>query len=96
MVEDQDDQEMTVKLIDFGFGSRILEGVKLRAKVGTFVYLGVPSGTNAPKTHRWAGENLPTWRIIPFSKWLVTPIYKPFRPFGRGITPFRGRTSHGY
>ena len=37
-----------------------------------------------------------TWRIIPFSKWLVTPIYKPFRPFGRGITPFRGLTNHGY
>ena len=32
--------EITVKLIDFGFGSRILEGVKLRAKVGTFVRLG--------------------------------------------------------
>ena len=27
-----------------------------------------------------------TWRIIPVSKWLVTPIYKPFGPFGRGIT----------
>ena len=27
-----------------------------------------------------------TWRIIPVSKWLVTPIYKPFKPFGRGIT----------
>ena len=25
-----------------------------------------------------------TWRITPLSKWLVTPIYKPFRPFGRG------------
>ena len=24
-----------------------------------------------------------TWRIIPVSKWLVTPIYKLFRPFGR-------------
>jgi len=22
-------------------------------------------------------EYVPTWRIIPFSKWLVTPIYKP-------------------
>ena len=33
-----------------------------------------------------------TWRIIPVSKWLVTPIYKPFRQFGRGITPFRGLT----
>ena len=29
----------------------------------------------------------PTWRIIPASKWLVTTIYKPFGPFGRGITP---------
>ena len=38
----------------------------------------------------------PTWRIIPFSEWLVTPIYKPFRPFGRGINPFRGLTNHGY
>lgn len=38
--EDQEIQELTVKLIDFGFGSRILEGVKLRAKVGTFVRLG--------------------------------------------------------
>ena len=26
-----------------------------------------------------------TWRIIPVSKWLVTPIYKPFRPFISGI-----------
>ncbi len=25
-------------------------------------------------------------------KWLVTPIYKPFRPFGRGITLLRGLT----
>ena len=25
-------------------------------------------------------------------KWLVTPIYKPFRPFIGGITPFRGLT----
>ena len=33
------------------------------------------------------------WRIIPVSKRLVTPIYKPFRPFGRGPTTLlRGRT----
>ena len=32
------------------------------------------------------------WRIIPVSKWLVTPIYKPSRPFGRP----RGLTNHGY
>ena len=29
-------------------------------------------------------------------KWLVTPIYKPFRPFGMGVTLLRGLTSHGY
>ena len=38
----------------------------------------------------------PTWRIIAVSKWLVTPIYKPFRPFGRGTTLLRGLTNHGY
>ena len=37
-----------------------------------------------------------TWRIIPVSKWLVTPIYKPFSPFGRGITLLRGLTNRGY
>ena len=37
-----------------------------------------------------------TWRIIPVSKWLVTPVYKLFRPFGKGITPVRGLTNHGY
>ena len=33
-----------------------------------------------------------TWRIIPVSKWLVTFIYEPFSPFGRGITLLRGLT----
>ena len=37
-----------------------------------------------------------TWRIIPVSKWLVTTIYKPFRPFGRGLTLLGGLTNHGY
>ena len=37
-----------------------------------------------------------TWRIIPVSKWLITPRYKPFRPFGRGTTPFRRLTNYGY
>ena len=27
-----------------------------------------------------------TWRIIPASKWLVTPMYKAFRPFRRNKT----------
>ena len=39
-------------------------------------------------------ETSPAWRIIPVSKWLVTRICKPFRPFIRGITPFRGLTNH--
>ena len=28
----------------------------------------------------------PIWRISPVSKWLVSPIYKPLNPFGRGTT----------
>ena len=31
-----------------------------------------------------------TGRIIPLSKLLVTLIYKPFRPFGRGTIPYLG------
>ena len=30
------------------------------------------------------------------SKWFVTPISKPFRPFGRGTSLLRGLTKHGY
>merc|ERR1719188_1579068 len=45
--EEGADNEMTVKLIDFGFGCRILSGVRLRAKVGSFLY-------NAPEV--LAGE----------------------------------------
>ena len=40
-----------------------------------------------------------TWRIIPVSKYQVVtnPIYKPFRPLGRGPTTlFSGLTNHGY
>ena len=53
------------------------------------------SFTGWSSASRWALEP-PTWRIIPVSKWLATPIYMPFRPFGRGITPVRGLTNHGY
>ena len=58
-----------------------------------------------PGKDRWLASPLPwtswftmapSWRIIPVSKWLVTPVYKPFRPFGRWTTPFRGLTNHGY
>ena len=37
-----------------------------------------------------------TWRIIPASNKSVTPIYKQFRPLGRGTTLLRGLTNHGY
>ena len=41
---------------------------------------------------KWAQQNsyFSTWRIIPFSKWLVTPIYYPFRPFLEGEQPQLG------
>ena len=32
----------------------------------------------------WHGVGAPTWRITPLSNQLATPIYEPFRPFGRG------------
>ena len=43
----------------------------------------------------WSLGSTTTWRIIPHSKWLVTPMYKPFRPFARGTTLLRGLTHHG-
>ena len=49
------------------------------------------------KKKRWAQRHLDVLEDHPSGcKWLVTPIYKPFRPFIRGITPFRGLTNHGY
>ncbi len=47
----------------------------------------------ATSTKMFSSKHGGTWRIIPVSKWLVTPIYKPFRqfrPFGREITPVGG------
>ena len=37
-----------------------------------------------------------TWRIIPLRKSLITTIYTPFKPFGRGTTLLRGLPNHGY
>ena len=54
------------------------------------------SESSHKETVEMSSVEFPAWRIIPVSKWLVTPIYKPFRPFIRGITPFRGLTNHGY
>ena len=39
------------------------------------------------------GVHPSTWRIIPLSKWLVTTIYKPFKPFVRGTTLLTGLTN---
>ena len=37
---------------------------------------------------------VPTWRIIPANKWLVTSIYQPFRPFVRAFLDLlRGLTN---
>ena len=32
----------------------------------------------------------PTWRIIPVSKWLVTPVYKPSKGHLEGEQPYLG------
>ena len=37
-------------------------------------------------SHKKKPRGSHTWRIIPASKWLITTIYKPFKPFGRGTT----------
>ena len=34
-----------------------------------------------------------TWRIISLNKWLVTPMNKPFMPFGRGTIRVMGHTN---
>ena len=45
------------------------------------------AGLSNRSLKKWGRTNsAPTWRITPVSKWLVTPIYKPFRPFVRGTT----------
>ena len=38
-------------------------------------------------------ENSSIDRVVPP---VVSPIYKPFSPFGRGKTLLRGLTNHGY
>ena len=65
-------------------------------KTGTTA--GNSDGATVPPHHFVAIRNAngePTWRFIPVSKWLVSPLYKPFSPFGRG-TLLRALTNHGY
>ena len=48
--------------------------------------LRLPLGQKAYFQRRFVSFIGSAWRIIPVSKWLVTTIYKPFRPFVRGTT----------
>ena len=55
-----------------------------------------PQPCAAPQGSAWPPfQEKGTWRIIPGSKWLVTSIYKLFRPLTRGIASFRELTNHG-
>jgi len=50
-------KDIVIKLIDFGFGCRILRGAKLRAKVGTFLYTAPEALKGDPcdeKVDEWA------------------------------------------
>ena len=53
-------------------------------------------GRSYLEKHHKPAVSFPACRIIPVSKWVVNPICKPFRPFGRGTTLLRGLTNHGY
>ncbi len=54
-------------------------------------------GNGTEVTFGWGGSiKVGAWRIVPVSKWLVTPIYKPFRPLIGGTTLLRGLTNRGY
>ena len=65
-----------------------LERILLHMELGSVEVNG--NSTTSP------GKTLAVLGGSSISKWLVTPIYKPFRPFGRGITLLRGLTNHSY
>ena len=59
--------------------------------------------TNFPRKLTWLAGHFSPWisRCLSYSKMFfpipnVSPIYKPFSPFGRGLTLLRGLTNHGY
>lgn len=56
--EVNEDEEVTIKLIDFGLSCKILQGAKLKAKVGTFLY-------SAPEILRGdlCDEKVDTWAL---------------------------------
>lgn len=67
--------ELTIKVIDFGFSCRILQGVRLKAKVGTFIYTAPEAFKGEP-----CDERLDTWA-------LGCVLYVMLS----GHAPFRGR-----
>lgn len=56
--EDGEDTCLTVKVIDFGFGCRILRGAKLKAKVGTFLYTAPEALKDEP-----CDEGIDNWAL---------------------------------
>ena len=90
-------------------GSGLIVGIVGFAILSIYLHSTSPpknglSSLKTPPKKRWCvynptttpPERAHTWRIITVSKLLVTPICKPFRPFGRGTTPVRGLTNHVY
>ena len=74
-----------------GFGKPLNFGwLKMATLLATNTFF---SGKEVPSKTRTVCY---TWRIIPVSKWLENPIYKPFRPFGRGPAILGDVTNHSY
>ena len=64
----------------------------------SFVFLGEREGSCKVWRSHWVTCNS-KWYLEDHPrtcKWLVTPIYNPFRPFGNGMTVLRGFTKHSY
>ena len=62
------------------------------APLHNVVYVYVIYNINRRQEASWST----TWRITPVSKLLLTPIWKPFRPFERGTTLLRGPFYYGF
>ena len=54
-------------------------GVITATAMKGFFFSIISVGYLVLKNRSW--ENMNAWRNIPVGKWLVTPIYMPFRPF---------------
>ena len=77
---------MTFNFSPIWFLSQIISISTPPTKITKFFFENRPTKTGQERFLTISG----TWRIILVSKWLVTTIYKPFSPFGRGITLLTG------